>query len=143
MHHSKSSAGGTIGVIHVGPYSILFLFVFLSSCVSSDYLILEDGPVECGWNNTSIEFLQEAPNRPFIKVAVVESTKLWWAYASWEDLRQGICQEAVTVGADAIIEVTSAKSRYDATFGFVGTSGDTKQLRGIAIRYKNETPSEN
>ena len=143
MHLSNFSDSGKIRAIHVRRYLFLLLLVFLASCVSSDYLILEDGPVECGWNNTSIEFLQEAPKRPFIKVAVVESTKLWWAYSSWEDLRQGICQEAVTVGADAIIEVTSAKARYDATFGFVGTSGDTKQLRGIAIRYKKQTTSEN
>ena len=143
MHLSKFSDSGKTSAKEVERFLILLLFVSLVSCVSSDYLILEDGPVECGWNNTPIEFLQEAPNRPFIKVAVVESTKLWWAYASWEDLRQGICQEAITVGADAIIEVTSAKSRYDATFGFVGTSGDTKQLRGIAIRYKKEAPSEN
>ena len=126
---------------HWGRYVIPLFFVFLGSCVSSDYLILEDGPVACGWNDTSIEFFQEAPKRPFTKVAVVEATKVWWGYGSWEDLRQAICREAVTVEADAIIEITSAKARYDATFGFVGTAGDTKQLRGVAIRYKKEASS--
>ena len=92
----------------------------------------------CGWGGTTIEFLQKAPNRSYTKVAVVEATEVWWAYASWDDLRQAICKEAGTVGADAIIEITTEKSRYDATFGMVGTAGDNKELKGIAIKYTEE-----
>ena len=124
----------------------IFSLITLSLCsciTSSDYLIVEDGPVTCGWEDVTIEFLQKSTKPSYTKVAVVEAKEVWWAYASWDDLRQALCKEAATVEADAIIEITTAKSRYDASFGMVGTAGDSKELKGIAIRYSKEmSPTE-
>ncbi len=113
-------------------------FLILVSCIRSDHLFyLHSEPAACHEDDASIQMLQEAPERPHTKLAMVQAQAYGFHHASWEDLRAELCREASRIGADAIIKVSPGKIRYDYSAGPLGTAGDSKQLTGIAIRYDN------
>ena len=117
--------------------SILLAVLVLQplGCVRVSSLPLAEQPKVCESNEGAVRVFRNKPEgRSYTVLAIVTAQTAWWAPASWEDLLRGMCREAASLGANAIINLTLGKLDYSLTLGPVGSGGDTRELTGIAVR---------
>jgi hypothetical protein len=117
--------------------SLLFAVLVLQSlgCVRISTLPLGEQPKVCESNEGAVRVFRGKPGgRSYTELAIVTAQTAWWAPASWEDLLRGMCQEAASLGANAIINLTLGKLDYSLSLGPVGSGGDTRELTGVAVR---------
>lgn len=92
--------------------------------------------------NPRVEILQAAPNRPYEKIALLETRM--WAGVSLPQLLESMQKKAAQLGADAIVPVsfeersTQQQLIYNPWLGGYQTlgGGANPVLRGYAIRYR-------
>ena len=67
-----------------------------------DHLHLDTSQVPSGHEDATVEILQEPPERPFARVALLEAFAAFYAgnQVTWERLRQEISRKAIEVGGD-------------------------------------------
>jgi hypothetical protein len=124
------------------PFSaviFLILLAILSGCISTDHLYLSPERYSPRKEPFTMEFLVDAPTKPYSKIAVVEAVGRS-NHTSWEELRGALGEEAMTLGADAVMELSMGSNIVGGMAGsrgnMSGAIGERKKLTGVAIRYK-------
>lgn len=116
---------------------ICFLLM-LSSCVRTDHLSLIDTTYPPTPKNQTIEMLTEQPSRKYVEIAVVEAKGK--KNTTWNELRDGLREEARKIGADAIFKLQMGGEQRGGIFGsggnMVGGISSRPVLRGVAIKYE-------
>jgi hypothetical protein len=115
------------------------LSALLSGCITADHLYLSQERFAPRSSPYTMEFLVDVPTRPYDKIAIVEAVGRS-SHTSWEELRGALGEEAMTIGADAVMELSMGSNLVGAVSGsrgsLSGAVGERKKLTGVAIRYK-------
>ena len=98
--------------------SIICFSLIISGCMSTDHLLLIEKAFPETPQGQKIEILMERPSRPFIEIAIVEAKGR--RRTKWNELREGLREEARSIGADAVIDLKMGGQQRG---GIVGTSG--------------------
>jgi hypothetical protein len=114
----------------------------LSGCVTTDAVLLDSGRSYAPTD--SAEILSERPTRPFVEIAVIESTGP--VNAPTTKLLRDMRKRAQSLGAHAVIPVqgetkqTQPTLMYNPLLGGYQTLGGSSipVLRGVAIRYTDQ-----
>jgi hypothetical protein len=117
----------------------LIFAVILSGCITTDHLYLGNERYTQRTDPATIEFLADAPTKPFAKIAMVEAVGRS-ASTSWEEIRAALGEEAAKIGADAVMELAMGANIVGGVTGsrgmVTGGVGERRKLTGVAIRYK-------
>jgi hypothetical protein len=123
---------------HVAP--ILTFSTILSGCITTDHLYLGQQRYAARTDPTTIEFLGDAPTKPFVKIAMVEAVGRS-SSTSWEEIRAALGEEAAKIGAHAVMELSMGSNIVGGVTGsrgkVTGGVGERRKLTGVAIRYKH------
>jgi hypothetical protein len=121
------------------PMLSLVFAVSLSSCITTDHLFLGNERFAPRTDPATIEFLADAPPKPFVKIAMVEAVGRS-SSTSWEEIRAALGEEAAKIGADAVMELSMGSNIVGGVVGNRGMAsggvGERRKLTGVAIRYK-------
>jgi hypothetical protein len=111
----------------------------LAACISTDHLYLGNERYAPRPSPATVEFLADAPSKPFTKIAVVEAVGRSTS-TSWEEIRAALGEEAAKIGADAVMDLSMGSNMVGGVTGHrgmvTGGVGERRKLTGVAIRYK-------
>ncbi len=122
---------------------LLIPALLLSGCVDTDHLLLTQSPPARILAKGPIIVLDAPPTRPYVKIAMIQTTETGQGYASFETLRRELLARATELDADAVMDLTVGSETGGSVMGaprigLMGSVGAIKQLRAVAIRYTTQ-----